>query len=62
MLGYEERKLGELIDAGGGRMFAHRASVPELIAYVRARGADCTYQPFGDRHALLRVSSREGSS
>ncbi len=57
-LGYEERKLGELLDASDGdevRMWCHSASLPELVSYVRAVGRDCVYRPFAETQALLVV-------
>ncbi len=56
-LGYEERKLCTMLVSlpGSFRMFCHAASIPELVSLVRARGRDCTYEPFGTSQALLRV-------
>lgn len=61
VLGYEERKLGELLDASDGaavRMWCHAASVPELVSYVRTVGRDCVYRPFAATQALLIVAAQ----
>lgn len=59
-LGWEEREVGRRIDDDhqAFAVYVHAASVPELVAYVRARGRDCTYQPFAERQALLLVKAR----
>lgn len=59
-LGYEERKLGEMLEAESGAfaLYVHRASVPECVAIVRTLGRDCVYLPFAERQALLKVSAR----
>lgn len=56
-LGWEERELGRRIDGErtAFRMYVHAASIPELVAYVRAQGRDCTFEPFAERQALLMV-------
>lgn len=56
-LGWETCKLGARLsdEPGPFALYCHRASLPELIAYVRVRGRDCTYEPFAERQALLRV-------
>lgn len=59
LLGCEEAKLGRLMEteAGAFRMYCLGASVPELVACVRARGRDCTFEPFADTQALLRIGA-----
>jgi hypothetical protein len=58
-LGYEERKLGELLRASDGevRMYCHATSVPELVSYVRAVGRDCVFRPFAETQAMLIVEA-----
>ncbi len=60
-LGYEERKLSVLADENEGtfRMYVHRASLPELIAYARTLGRDCSFEVFADTQALLIVGGRD---
>lgn len=61
-LGYEMRKLGELLDRSHGaevHMFCHVPSVPELVSYVRTVGRDCVYRVFAETQALLIVESVE---
>lgn len=60
-LGYEERKLGELLASGDAfRFYVHATSVPELVSYVRGVGRDCEYRPFATSQALLIVAARSG--
>lgn len=56
-LGYEERKLDDLIEQNNGefRMYCHATSIPELVAIVRTLGRDCSYECFAETQALLHV-------
>lgn len=58
-LGWETCELGRRMDAEkhAFSIYVHRESLPELVAYVRAVGRDCTYLPFGERQALIRVAA-----
>lgn len=59
LLGAESVRLEALLEEHGGafRMYCHAQAVPELVAYVRTIGRDCTYEAFGETQALLRVGS-----
>lgn len=58
-LGWETCEIGRRMDAEkhAFSIYVHAASVPELVAYVRAVGRDCTYKPFAERQALIHVKA-----
>lgn len=62
LLGCEEVMLEQRIEdePGAFRMYCHREALPELIAYARTLGRDCSYRPFADRQALLLVGPSGG--
>lgn len=64
LLGCEEVRLEQRMaeETGRFRMYCHREALPELVAYVRARGRDCTFEPFAERQALLHVSAQHNRS
>lgn len=65
LLGCEEVKVGQLCEENastGFHVYVHAASVPELVAFLRTLGRDCTYEVFATRQALLRVSPPIGGT
>lgn len=60
-LGWEECEIGRRMDQERGpfAIYVHAWCVPELVAYVRAVGRDCTYLPYGEQQAMIRVQARQ---